>query len=90
MADYDLQRKYGLSLGEYEKMLQNQNGHCAICGTTEFSGKGKKPHVDHCHKTGKIRALLCNQCNVGLGAFRDSPELMEAAINYIKKHGDTK
>lgn len=90
MREYDLQRKYGLSLEQYNILLASQEFSCAICKTKIFKGKGKKLHVDHCHNTGKIRALLCNPCNVGLGAFTDSVSTLLSAADYLQKHGATK
>lgn len=77
-----LVRLFGVTLKEYNMMLDKQNGGCAICG-----GKaGKKSFaVDHDHKSGKVRGLLCGSCNVGIGHFRDDPELLEKAIKYIRK-----
>ena len=75
-------RKYdGFSLEEYAAMAKEQNGACAICGVVP-----EKLHVDHCHKTGKVRQLLCHKCNLGIGYFADSPEIMGKAIQYIKRH----
>lgn len=90
MRNYDLKRHYGVGVAEFEQMLNKQQGKCAICGTTNFVGKGKKPHADHCHNTGKIRGLLCNPCNVGLGSFRDNIFNLESAIEYLKNAGVTK
>lgn len=71
--------KYGVSPDEFESMLRAQDGRCAIC-VDEFPAT---PHVDHCHETGKIRGLLCNNCNTGLGRFRDNPMLLQAATIYL-------
>lgn len=57
--------------------------NCMICGKIFESGKEK--HVDHCHSTGVIRGILCRSCNCGLGNFKDSPELLKAAIAYLRK-----
>lgn len=86
-----LKRKYGISLDEYEELFNSQYGICAICNRKETvnSNKGatvKKLAVDHCHKTGKIRGLLCHFCNTAIGAFQDDTDLLEKAISYIKKH----
>lgn len=67
-----------------ESMVADQNGLCAICQQTLPDGKHR--HVDHCHKTGHVRAVLCHHCNVGLGAFRDNPDRMRAAIEYLREH----
>jgi hypothetical protein len=73
-------RRYGLSLADYEAMLAAQRGLCAIC-----SAKMATPCVDHCHRTDAIRGLLCASCNGGLGLFRDSPWLLEAAAYYLSR-----
>ena len=86
--DYFLRYNYGITLDDFETMLQGQNHQCALCGTTEPGGKGTF-HVDHCHETGKIRALLCHFCNIMLGHAKEDPELLEKAAAYIRKHGDT-
>lgn len=86
---YGLKRYYGLSIEEYNVMLANQNGVCAICARPEkMNAKGKiKPlSVDHDHQTGAIRALLCSDCNTGLGAYDDNPERLEAAAAYIDRN----
>lgn len=92
-AEYDrraresnLKRKYGISDGQYREMLSAQNGQCAICGTLDPKGRNGQFHIDHDHDTGKIRALLCNLCNHGLGAFRDKTELLSKAIDYLNHH----
>ena len=81
--DYSRKRYYGLKPGEYDTMLRAQSGECAICGAEDAGGRGSF-HVDHCHKTGAIRGLLCHKCNVGLGQFNHSVKLLQIAINYIK------
>jgi hypothetical protein len=75
-----------LSHDDYNKTVKDQNNNCKICGESEsgmFQGKQKRLSVDHDHKTGKIRGLLCCSCNVGLGVFKDSPELLRKAIKYL-------
>ena len=74
--------EYGLTLKDYERMLKSQDGKCAICGTTD-TGKKDYFRIDHCHKTGKVRGLLCHSCNVSLGLFKDSRELLQKAYNYL-------
>lgn len=76
----DLMTLYKLPLVDYERMLEEQGGKCAVCAVEMTT-----PYVDHCHSTGKVRALLCPGCNTGLGGFKDSPILLLKAIEYIKK-----
>lgn len=76
---------YGVTEAQWRAMLRNQGGMCAICGASEPGGKGQW-HVDHDHRTGNVRALLCHMCNVGLGAFRDNTDLLRAAMGYLTRH----
>lgn len=76
-------RMYGLTQEDYEKILNEQNYCCAICNNK--LDLGRLTHVDHCHKTNKVRGVLCNVCNLGIGKFRDSCELLQNAINYLSK-----
>ena len=80
--DNRLRNKYKLPVGQYEIMLQDQNYSCAIC-LTHISELEKSLCVDHCHNTGQIRKLLCQNCNTGLGQFKDNPEILLRAINYL-------
>ena len=81
-----LKSKYGLTEDQHNEMIKNQNGACAICNSTDTGiERTKKLSIDHCHKTNKVRGLLCNWCNQGLGHFRDSPELLLNAIKYLSK-----
>ena len=73
---------FGLSRQDYETMLVNQNGVCAICKTP----KSEILSVDHSHKTGKVRGLLCNACNTSIGMLNDSPEILKSAIVYLHRH----
>lgn len=85
-----LKFRYGLSLEEYNSILESQNNSCAICGTTENGVSGKRRNwnwsVDHCHTTGKVRGLLCNQCNRGLGMLGDNVESIQKALDYLNKN----
>lgn len=83
VRDNLLKREFGISLEQYEEMFKAQKGKCAICDKEE-TARTKKLAVDHCHKTGKIRKLLCRACNVGIGNLQDSPELLLKAIEYLK------
>lgn len=82
--DKKLKKAYGISYSEYLVMLEVQEGRCAICGTTE-TGSRKAFAVDHCHTTGKVRGLLCSNCNTGIGNLKESEEIMLRAIDYLKK-----
>lgn len=83
-----LKRKYGLSVLEVENMLFVQDSKCAICQENVDDVTLKRLNVDHCHKTGKVRELLCTHCNTGLGQFRDSPEILIEALAYLERHND--
>ncbi len=74
---------YGVSPEQHAEMLKRQGGCCAVCERPFVDKRGKRPHVDHCHATGKVRGLLCGQCNSGLGMFRDDPDAMRKAIAYL-------
>jgi hypothetical protein len=84
-----LQQAFGISLQEYGQKLVEQNGKCAICNNQEThmrNGKIKALAVDHCHQTGKIRGLLCSDCNTGIGKLKDDPAVLQNAIGYILKY----
>jgi hypothetical protein len=66
----------------YEEMFAEQDGKCAICGCISE----RRLDVDHCHKTGHVRALLCNDCNPGIGRLKDDPDRCEAAARYLRTH----
>lgn len=77
---------YGITSADYEAMLKKQRHRCAICRCKEPGGRfNNRWHVDHCHKTKKVRGLLCHRCNLGLGYFHDKVKTVEAAILYLKK-----
>lgn len=83
-----LKADFNITLEEYNALLEAQGGVCAICGTkaTGVREPGKREHsmyVDHDHATGVVRGLLCSRCNFGLGQFRDSPELLLKAVEYL-------
>ena len=81
-------KKHGLSVPQYTTMLKSQGSRCAICGkrTKPSSAEDKtRPCIDHCHKTGVIRGLLCSSCNSVLGFAYDRIETLAAAITYLKK-----
>lgn len=85
-----LKYTYGIDQEEYDRILKAQGGVCAICERPErkilkSTGKPKRLSVDHCHKTGKVRGLLCFYCNASLGKFNDSIEILKNAIKYLEK-----
>lgn len=79
-----LKRTYGLTVGDFEELKKSQGGGCAIC-RTPFPDT-PNPHVDHNHSTGKVRGLLCSQCNVGIGMFKDDPLRLNLAKEYLERH----
>jgi len=80
-----LRKSYGLTVEQYEAMRAAQLFSCKICGEPEWAQPKGKLHVDHCHATNKVRGLLCDACNRGIGVFKDSPALLVAAANYLKE-----
>jgi hypothetical protein len=84
-----LQRDYGITLNEYNKMLESQNDVCAICGKEETQKNQFgviRLSVDHDHKTGKVRGLLCSKCNRAIGLLNDRIEILDKASDYLKKY----
>jgi hypothetical protein len=81
--DAKLRREFGITAEQYEVMFEQQRGVCAICGGVNASGM--RLHVDHCHSSGKVRGLLCANCNLGLGNLKDSVEVMSRAIDYLRR-----
>ena len=82
-------KRHDMSLEEYKERLEQQNGKCMICGTTVPGGRHNTFCVDHDHKIKDkqeaVRGLLCAKCNVGLGSFKDDPEILTAAAGYLLK-----
>ena len=77
-------RRYGLTVEEFRAMLARQADLCAICGGPWRGWNGQNPHIDHCHKTGKVRGLLCASCNSAIGRFGDDPALLRRAADYLE------
>lgn len=82
-------KKYGITFEDYDAMIKKQKGLCAICRkpSTKIDCRLKKIqrlHVDHCHKTKKVRGLLCNKCNQGIGFFDDNILIFESCIRYLQ------
>jgi hypothetical protein len=74
-----MKERYKITFEQREEMQKNQEGRCLICKTVS------KLCVDHCHKSLKVRGLLCNSCNLGLGYFKDNCSFLQEAIHYLKK-----
>ena len=79
-----LRREYGMTVTDYENLFKAQQGKCAICGTTD-PFPSPCLCVDHCHRTGVVRGLLCFNCNISIGRMNDDPALLLAAIRYLKR-----
>jgi hypothetical protein len=78
----ELVRTYGITVEEYEFLAVLQEDRCAICGSID---PARQLSVDHDHQTGKVRGLLCGNCNVGIGMFQDDPYRLDAAAAYLRR-----
>lgn len=78
--------RYKITLKEYDDLLKKQNFKCAICGSDKSGNNkfAKNFSIDHCHKTKKVRGLLCNSCNRGIGLFKDNIDILLKAVEYLK------
>ena len=89
---HDLFKLYGITQEDYDALLEKQHGVCAICHKPSKPG-GKRSasrlHVDHDHETGRVRGLLCNRCNLGIGHLHDSPVLLLSALKYLNGTPDS-
>lgn len=82
-----LKLRYGIDLDEYEKLFKAQDGKCKICGNKQPGRKDvKRFAVDHCHKTKKVRGLLCMACNTAIGLLNENPILFDKAKHYLAQH----
>lgn len=79
-----IKKKFGITVERYDEMAKGQGGVCAICQKPCTSGR--RLAIDHDHKTGNVRALLCGNCNNGIGKFAEEPELLRRAADYIEQH----
>lgn len=89
--NYELKKDFGITLAEYNSMYEKQGGLCAICGKPEVivdkrTGKARRMAVDHHHKSGTVRKLLCTRCNQGIGNLKEDPEILKRALEYLKQH----
>jgi hypothetical protein len=82
-----LKAKFGITIEQFDSMLANQNYQCAICMSSDPKGRGSF-HVDHCHKTGTIRGLLCHDCNTGIGKLGDTSQALQKAVDYLERFAD--
>lgn len=83
LRNYELRKRYGITPDEYDRILAQQGGKCACCGR-DANTCGRRLFVDHCHETGRIRGIICNRCNYGIGALGDNIEGLNRAIEYLK------
>ncbi|MCP4541701.1 MAG: hypothetical protein GY832_31600 [Chloroflexi bacterium] len=81
-----LRYKYGITLDDYDRMFEAQNGVCAVCGKPQQSHNGRRLDVDHSHKTGGVRGLLCNKCNTVIGLVYEDRDILLKASEYLRKH----
>jgi hypothetical protein len=83
--EHSLMKSYSITIEEYDYILKKQDSKCAICGIHSASIVGRKKHlcVDHNHKTGMVRGLLCDKCNRGIGLLNDDPITIKSAIDYL-------
>lgn len=82
-------KRYGICIQQYNDLVNSQENKCKICGNLpnkEGPIQNQSLHIDHCHKTDKVRGLLCHLCNRGIGLFRERIDLIENAVEYLKKH----
>ena len=83
--EYNLRYSYGLTVEAYDALLQQQKGQCALCGTSESGTRSGVLVVDHDHKTGRVRGLLCKKCNSALGYLRHNVSVLSKAIEYLSR-----
>lgn len=81
---YNIKRWYGIEPEDYYRMLEEQDGCCALCSSDSPNGKRlTKFHIDHCHETGKVRGLLCGKCNTFIGLANHDPDVLLRAAEYL-------
>ena len=84
-SELAMKQNYGINHKDYLKMVKDQNNLCAICECEPPNNHKKRLNIDHCHTTGKVRGLLCDACNRAIGLLKDSPDLLNKAINYLAR-----
>jgi hypothetical protein len=82
--DSSFRRLYGITVAQRDQMIYDQDGLCAACEGTFFS----VPHIDHCHRTKKVRGVLCSGCNQALGNIGESILRLQALVIYVEKHNE--
>lgn len=85
MRKYYVYRRYNITPEAYDKLVEDQDGRCAICKTDKLRNGDANLHLDHDHATKMVRGLLCTTCNLGLGHFKDDIAFIESALEYLKK-----
>lgn len=86
---YSIKYSYGITLEEYDRLRTAQNNRCAICNTDK-AARVHTDHswrVDHCHDTGKVRGLLCHNCNIAMGLLKENTTTLQQMIDYLNTHG---
>jgi hypothetical protein len=78
-----LKKYYGITPEQYDNLYREQNGICKICEHSDTGGRRNYLCVDHDHETGKVRGLLCHDCNIGIGKLKDDPKLLQKAMLYL-------
>lgn len=86
--DRMLRHRYGITLDEVNKIYEDQNGKCAICYIKRPKKGVTGLYVDHCHETGRVRGLLCPNCNAAIGKFKEDTKTLKSAIQYLDKHNN--
>ena len=83
-----LVKRYGITFEQYELMLAEQEGKCAVCNSEDVNNSRShgRLFIDHCHTSGKVRGLLCSRCNHGLGLFQDDIDRLRSAIEYLERN----
>ncbi|MBM4707931.1 hypothetical protein GS982_01310 [Rhodococcus hoagii] len=79
-----LRHRYGIEVSDYDALLEEQGGACAICHLPPADGRPLV--VDHCHTSLEVRGLLCSQCNAAIGLLMDSPSVIDSAAAYVRHH----
>lgn len=92
-AEEKWRARFGLSAADYKRLSEAQGHRCAICGRPELDRHAKGGHkrlaVDHNHKTGEVRGLLCRGCNTGIGSLREDPVLLQRAAAYLLESAES-